>query len=168
MSSRFLVIISLLATSLEVQAQTCNPKMTSKTPDSRYTVQAGGAEVLDTQTGLIWQRCSLGQSFSGNTCVGSAGVYTWQSALQAARNLGNGWRLPNVKELQSLVEEACAEPSINIVLFPSTVSRNYLTSSQYVTAGEVESAWVVSFIEGVSIGDFKSDQNYVRVVRSSQ
>ena len=159
--------VALLILSVAAQAQTCNPAMTRKAPDSRYTVQAGGGEVLDTQTGLIWQRCSLGQSWSGSTCAGSAGVYTWQSALQAARDLGNGWRVPNFKELQSLVEEACYSPAINETLFPATATGSYYwTSSPYAHVGN--GAWVVYFGYGGTNADNKNNNNYVRVVRSGQ
>ena len=157
--------VALLILSVAAQAQTCNPAMTRKAPDSRYTVQAGGGEVLDTQTGLIWQRCSLGQSWSGSTCAGSAGVYTWQSALQAARDLGNGWRVPNFKELQSLVEEACYSPAINETLFPATGSY-YWTSSPYANNGDY--AWFVYFDDGGTYGYGKGNGYCVRVVRSGQ
>ncbi len=164
--SKAFIAVALLALSAAVQAETCNPAMTRKAPDSRYTVQAGGTEVLDTQTGLLWQRCSLGQSWNGTTCAGSAGVYTWQSALQAAHDLGNGWRLPNVRELQSLVEDACTSPSINEALFPGTVSSFYWTSSPY--AGNGSSAWIVYFYFGITYYHYKNDGYYVRVVRSGQ
>lgn len=150
-----------------MQAQTCNPAMPRQAPDSRYTVQAGGAEVLDTQTGLIWQRCSLGQSWNGSTCAGSAGAYTWQSALQAARDLGNGWRLPNSKELQSLVEEACYNPAINETLFPSTAVKNYWTSSPYAPSYGLN-AWLVDFDSGLTDNVRKGVIYFVRVVRSGQ
>ena len=163
--SKVSLTATLLALSVAAQAQTCNPAMTRKAPDSRYTVQAGGVEVLDTQTGLIWQRCSLGQSWNGSTCAGSAGVYTWQSALQAARDLGNGWRVPNFKELQSLVEEACYSPAINETLFPATGSY-YWTSSPYADDGYY--AWFVGLNTGVTSNGLKSNNGYVRVVRSGQ
>ena len=158
---------TLLALSVAAQAQTCKPAITRKAPDSRYAVQAGGAEVQDTQTGLIWQRCSLGQSWNGATCAGSAGVYTWQSALQAARDLGNGWRVPNSKELQSLVEEACYSPAINETLFPATATGTYYwTSSPYYDGGN--GAWVVDFSHGGTSSSFRYGGYYVRVVRSGQ
>ena len=160
------ITVALLALSVAAQAQTCNTGMPRKAPDSRYTVQAGGAEVLDTQTGLIWQRCSLGQSWNGATCAGSAGVYTWQSALQAARDLGNGWRVPNFKELQSLVEEACYSPAINETLFPATTSNWYWTSSPYAYYGD--SALIVYFGDGDAGANDKRNNGYVRVVRSGQ
>ncbi len=164
--SKVSLTAALLALSVAAQAQTCNTAMPRKAPDSRYTVQAGGAEVQDTQTGLIWQRCSLGQSWNGATCAGSAGVYTWQSALQAARDLGNGWRVPNFKELQSLVEEACYSPAINETLFPATPSNWYWTSSPYANGGGY--AWVVYFSSGNTYHNDKSSGYYVRVVRSGQ
>ncbi|MCX8521150.1 MAG: DUF1566 domain-containing protein, partial [Rhodoferax sp.] len=65
-----------------------------------------GAEVTDRRTGLVWARCSLGQSWNGSTCTGTASTHTHEQALAQAQtaNVGgaSGWRLPNVKELASL------------------------------------------------------------------
>ena len=35
-----------------------------------------GAEVIDSRTGLIWARCSVGQSWDGSACTGNANRYT--------------------------------------------------------------------------------------------
>ena len=88
-------------------AQTCNENMAKSTPDSHFELVAenGNSEVLDKQTHLIWQRCSIGQSWDGITCMGTPNSYTWTEALAQAKQLGNSYRLPNIKELQSLVEE---------------------------------------------------------------
>ena len=93
-------------------------------------------------------------------------MYTWQSALQAARDLGNGWRVPNFKELQSLVEEACYSPAINETLFPATVITYYWTSSPVADAGYY--AWLVGFHNGDTYNHNKDYNYYVRVVRSGQ
>jgi hypothetical protein len=150
------------------QAQTCNPNITRSAPDSRYqlVVGSGGSEVLDTQTKLVWQRCSLGQTWNGSTCTGTASTHTWTDALTKARAVGNGYRLPNVKELQSLVEEACYNSSINETFFPATPSSVYWSASPI--AGGNNGAWNVHFSGGGTYYGNKYYNGYVRAVRAGQ
>ena len=103
----------------------------SSTPPHHF-VDHGDATVTDLGTGLMWQQCSLGQDGEAS-CEGVATEMTWQQALQAAADLNSAggfaghsdWRLPNVKELRSLVDEACFEPAINPTRFPNTASVQY-------------------------------------------
>ncbi|MCP4287360.1 MAG: DUF1566 domain-containing protein, partial [Gammaproteobacteria bacterium] len=129
--------------------------------NSRFVVN--GDEVTDTETGLIWQHCSLGQT--GSDCSGgSANTYNWQQALQAA---SAPWRLPNINELESIVEDKCFDPAINPTIFPNTVSSNYWSASP--NANYSNNAWYVYFRNGGSYyGYSKSDIKYVRRVRSGQ
>jgi len=95
--------------------------------------------VTDLRTSLTWAKCSIGQTYtlSSNSCSGSGAVSyaTWGEALAAAEVYSiNGitdWRLPNIKELGSLVDRSCAEPSINLTLFPNTVSSVYYSSTPF-------------------------------------
>ncbi len=138
-------------------AQTCRDTIPAGTPDSRFTVN--GDEVTDAETGLIWQRCSLGQT--GSDCSGSsANTYSWQGALQAA---GAPWRLPNVIELRSIVEDKCFSPAINLTIFPNTVSSDYWSASP--DANSSDNAWNVYFSNGGSHDDAKSYYRHVRLVR---
>lgn len=159
-------VIALLLAITHSHAQTCNPNITRSAPDSRYQLVNDNTEVKDTQTGLIWQRCSLGQTWSGSSCTGTATTYNWTNALQTAANMGNGWRVPNIKELDSLVEQACYNASINETYFPNTVSSWYWSSSP--VAGSSNSAWIVYFGYGYDDSSGKSVNSYVRLVRSSQ
>jgi hypothetical protein len=149
-----------------VQAETCNATMHRSAPDSRYAILATGVEVMDTRTGLIWQRCSLGQFWNGNTCTGNAHLYSWTEAFQAAKNSGFSWRVPDTKELQSLVEEACYSPSINGILFPGTPFEHYWTSTPD-TRGSGR-AWVVDFGFGITESYPRNLSYNIRLVRSGQ
>lgn len=113
-----LVSISLALPGMALAEQKCVLGLEKTTPDSRYTDLKDGT-VKDNDTGLIWQRCSVGQSWDAksNKCTGDAKNLSWQQALKAAKALGEGWRLPNVKELASLIESSC-KPAINIAVFP--------------------------------------------------
>ena len=163
------VLLSLLF-SATAQAQTCHPRIPHTAPDSRYTVLASTSEILDKQTNLVWQRCSLGQTWDGTSCAGSPGFYSWQSAFQAARDQKGGWRLPNVKELHSLIEVACIDPSINETIFPATIPRRgyweYWTATP--SANKMSRAWVISFGFGESHFGTVQDFYFVRLVRSPQ
>ena len=71
-------------------AQTCNPNTLSS-----FTSWTGsGDTVTDAATGLVWQRCAVGQSWSGSTCIGTASISAWAAAVTGPPS---GWRLPNVK-----------------------------------------------------------------------
>lgn len=133
-------------------------------PDSIYTDHGDGT-VTDNETSLMWQKCQLG--FSGNDCASTTlvTVFTWQAALVAADgNTGSGyndWRLPNVKELESLVEDACYGPAINETVFPNTAGHHWSSS---LSVG----AWVVGFGSGYvpgGGGNGTSNTYYVRLVR---
>ncbi|HMY00847.1 MAG TPA: DUF1566 domain-containing protein [Agitococcus sp.] len=161
-----IIVLLSVADYSYAQSNLCNSRMSRTAPDTRYQILSNGYEVIDKKTNLIWQRCSLGQTFNGQDCVGSATAHTWSKALQIAQGQGNGWRLPNVKELSSLIEEACEKPSINIGIFPNTLSEFYWTS----TVATSIHAWTVHFSGGVVyIRDEGTGMNnlyYARLVRS--
>jgi hypothetical protein len=159
--------LTLLVSMVSVaQAQTCMPNIARNAPDNRYelVVGSGGSEVLDKKTGLIWQRCSLGQIWNGTTCTGTASTHTWTDALAKAKAVGNGYRLPNIRELKSLTEKACFEPAINRIFFPNTASDAYWSASP--SADGNNGAWVVYFYDGYSYNDYKYNGGYVRAVRA--
>lgn len=110
-----------------------------------YTYNAAGDEVTDTATGLVWKRCSAGQTWGGGTCSGTAAFMTHEQALTHATGQA-GWRLPNVKELASIVDGSRNSPAIDILAFPNTSTFFYWTSSPH--AGSAVSAWGVSFSGG--------------------
>ncbi len=165
------LLFSALCLTLSANAaQTCKSNIQATTPDSRFTTTA--ETVTDTKTGLMWMRCSLGQS--GNACSGgSAGSYNWQQALASAAaantaNLGghNDWRLPNIKELASIAELRCYDPAINLTIFPNTPSSGYWSSSPY--AYNNYNAWGVYFYSGNDSNYYKDTSYFVRLVRGGQ
>ena len=166
-----ITLMTLIATFSH--AQTCQSNIKNKTPDSRYQLLSNGSEVKDLKTGLIWQRCSLGQTWDGTTCTGTASQYTWQQALQAAKDAGNGLTLPNIKELSSLANRACYNPAINDTFFPNTPfdSSTYYGGAYWSSspvAGYGGNAWLVYFVYGNDYGGLKDFAHFVRLVRASQ
>lgn len=165
------LIIVMALTATVSQAQTCQSNIKNKMPDSRYQLLNNGSEVKDLKTELIWQRCSLGQTWNGTTCTGTASQYTWQQALQEAKDAGNGLTLPNIKELSSLTNRACYNPAINNTFFPNMPFDSgfyydaYWSSSPIV--GSIRYAWFVDFKYGNDgLGD-NLDSYFVRLVRAS-
>lgn len=142
-------------------AQTCNPALSPTAPDSRFEVVAGsnGAEIRDTRTQLVWQRCPIGQSWNGSTCTGTPTQMTWVEALKQAHAYTSNisWRLANIKELQSLVEEQCMDLALNQRIFPVPATLGALWSSTPV-AGAFSSdgvntelgAWTLDAATGVT------------------
>ena len=118
-----------------------------------------GAEVTDLATGLIWQRCPVGQVFSGNSCTGTAAFMDWAGALAAARDAasstGQAWRLPNVKELGSLVDRRLWAPSVDRMAFPWATS--YGLWSGTPAADYAVNAWIGDTLYGTA---YHFDRSY--------
>lgn len=107
--------------------------------DSRFALN--GELVTDRKTGLVWNRCSHGQSWNGSTCTGTASSLTHEQALQQVPS--GGWRLPNVKELVSLADPWCGAATIDPSAFPGTTATRYWSASPVVD--DPLQAWTVDF-----------------------
>ncbi|GIA23025.1 putative Fimh-like protein [Vibrio cholerae] len=146
-----------------------NTAITASTPSTDFSDNGDGTVTHHT-TGLIWQRCSLGQSWDGTDCTGTATTLTWQQALAAgAQNTLGGfsdWRLPNKNELASIVEYRCFGPAINSQAFPNTPSAWYWSSSP--NAYNSDFAWDVYFHDGRVYYSNKDANYHVRLVRAGQ
>ncbi|AXR59552.1 DUF1566 domain-containing protein [Leptospira mayottensis] len=124
--------------------------------------------VKDNLTGLVWQKCSVGQTWSpiSSLCnIGSITSHNFISALSICKNLnldGRTWRLPNVHELRSLLDfPSTTSAKINRTFFPNTPA-----ASQYVTSNSIPGSQIfrVSFTDGVINTANLSTPNYVRCV----
>lgn len=107
--------------------QTCEYQgIPQATPNEDFKSNGDGT-VTHLKTGLMWKVCSEGQSFSNNTCTGTATKHKWKSALERATESNKikfaghkDWRLPNINELLSLGSNNCTHPAINLKVFPNT------------------------------------------------
>jgi hypothetical protein len=74
----------------------------------RFRVAPADKQEVRDALGLTWRRCVEGMSFDGTTCTGTPLQLTWSGALahaqQQAEATGVGWRVPNAKELGSLLD----------------------------------------------------------------
>lgn len=141
----------------------------SSTPPSRYSYINAGAEVLDSQTNLIWRRCSEGMIWSGLTCTGTATSYNHENALIYAKSQ-TGWRLPNVKELSSIIDRTAYLPSVNNSVFPGTPLYDYWSTSPFIAPDPAFQgfAWYVNFSNGYANWAFRTyNLPAVRLVRNA-
>lgn len=79
--------------------------------------------VSDVISGLMWQKAK------------PAAPLTFLAATQACEDITLGgylnWRLPEVKELLSIVDYKRSDPAINTIFFPGTSGNYWMQSSDY-------------------------------------
>ena len=127
----------------------------------------GNGTVTDHTTGLMWQK-------------DEPGAMTRAAALNYCENLSfplnNGftdWRLPNIKELVSLVDYSVANytnliPAFNPTFFPNAVEGVYYWSSTRAIVGTNTGEWVVASWDGeLANGPSSTSTCNVRCVRSA-
>jgi len=132
-------------------------------PASRYTfpVLNGISTVTDGKTTLSWQRANSDAiSPHGPT----QRMYTWAEAQAYCDALGPGFRLPSLKELQTLVDEGTSRPALDTGAFPNgPESAYYWTSSPFARDNSL--AWVVNVGVGNTLGQPVGSTLRVRCVR---
>jgi len=152
-------------------------------------VQAGGTlactdngdgTITDNNTGLMWEKLSDDDSIHDKD-----NTYTWDDAFAvkvATLNSGSfaghaDWRVPNIRELLSLVNYEIGYPGpslsptfdtgctsgCSVTMCSCSGPANHWSSSTIAHAPA--SAWYVGFDGGFPYGGAKSDPNTVRAVR---
>ncbi|OOO00513.1 MAG: hypothetical protein ATN35_07050 [Epulopiscium sp. Nele67-Bin004] len=128
-------------------------------------VDNGNGTITDNETGLMWMSVDTGEAVN------------WEEALIQAENSEfagySDWRLPDVKELQSIIDYSGSYPAIDQDFFTCTeLAENefyyYWTStSAYFNEGDVLNpfAWYVAF--GFAVDDTGSDYHGAGGVRFS-
>lgn len=124
------------------------------TPPLHHFTNNYDGTITDLDTGLTWQQSETS-------------AMSWESALQFAENLTlagrTDWRLPNIKELQSLNDETFANPSLSTSYFLGAQPARYWSSTSL--NNQSASAWWVNFQYGLISYDSKTNSLYVRCVR---
>lgn len=100
--------------------------------------------VIDRATGLIWPAEGTDLGFN------SSSSDTWANAIAYANGLDfagfEDWRLPNVKELLSLLDYGKIEPCIDGDFFTITYPDDYWTSTSVLS--DTSNAFAVDLIDG--------------------
>jgi hypothetical protein len=127
-------------------------------PSPRFTDNGNGT-VTDNLTGLIWLKNANCTCFYSGDTTGQ-NQRDWSGALTAANSLANGycgltdgsvagdWRLPNVRELQSLIHYGFHDPAV-----PNTAGTGKWTSGDPFTNVQSWLYWSSSKCTGLS-GDY--------------
>jgi uncharacterized protein DUF1566 len=134
-----------------------NPPSSGLPNPQNYDFSRKNGIVVDTITGLEWQRALDG------------GAYAWADAPAYCSGLtldGGGFRLPSRIELLSIVDFTQTGPLIDSRAFPDTPSEYFWTSSPL--AADSSKAWSVHFGFGTIIasGSPATASFRVRCVRS--
>lgn len=164
---RYLIIMPLLL--VQPVFADCESDQPVTRPDRIYTDHQDGT-ITDLRTGLMWQKCSLGEDYRDNTCTGYVDGFDWEETREVIEvvNIGTGthgyndWRLPTIAELRTLLDKACFNPTINTTIFPTTV--NWYWSSSQSSENKIR---VMNFTLGFESNSTPGPPTYIKLVRKS-
>lgn len=156
-------------------SQQCDGPLTRH--GSEFSPVGDGSQVYDKTTHLIWMRCIEDQSWNGTTCVandpdavnpGPRLTHAQAKAWAAEKSTSDEqWRLPTRKELLTLREPHCHNPSQNLSVFPTMPAWSndgaFWTSTREATG--------VSLVSAIGSSDAwattaSGNTNHVRLVRT--
>tara|TARA_Y100001956_G_scaffold75708_1_gene83917 strand:+ start:2329 stop:2841 length:513 start_codon:yes stop_codon:yes gene_type:complete len=167
MKLKYIMLASLLISPVSM-AQTCVDNQPASQADGQFIDRHDGT-VLDVATNLLWQKCNVGESYDveTNTCSGTPTSFaSWDLALQSDQVGIDGFRLPNIKELGSIVDYRCAQPAINLTYFPTTTNTPYWTNTPDTSGiNSTYSALIIDFTEGQEVTANNSGLMLLRLVK---
>ncbi|MDP4579210.1 MAG: DUF1566 domain-containing protein [Saprospiraceae bacterium] len=112
--------------------------------------------ITDQLTGLIWQQVPTDSM-------------TWEQALITAEALSLGgsnlWRMPNIKELQSISEATIYNPSINKTYFSGISTSQFWSSTSL--SNQSTKAWYLDTQYGITSQVVKTNKLRLLAVRSA-
>ncbi len=125
---------------------------------SAHFIDNGNGTITDNLTNLIWQKAP------------NTDTLTWEQALNYADTLSlnafTDWRLPNIKELQSINDESIVNSSVSNTFFPAIGINKYWSST--TLPNQTPKAWYLSTLFGITTYDLKTFRHYVLCVRGNQ
>lgn len=106
--------------------------------------------ISDKNTLLMWQK-------------EDGGTMIWEAAIQRCETLRlgehNDWRLPNIKELESIIDHKKIGPAIDQNYFSSAMSAGYWSSTTFINNSE--QAWAIYFYDGyIGSGNYFTGKDY--------
>jgi len=170
------MVVLVISSGTALANQYCDTKSYPlSTPTERFTDNRDGT-VTDTKSGMTWMRCALGQRWTGSRCSGEPQALTWKSAQDAASTLNaaggfanhRDWRMPQIPELAMIVERQCANPRVNLTLFPDTPAKYFWTATTRRGPGKEREAYRLSFGPEGAGPERKDKLHYARLVRADK
>ena len=137
-------------------------------PSAGRFVDNGDGTVTDSCTGLMWQKNTADVDGNGTVTEGTD-TTSWCNAIAYCEDLvfagHDDWRLPNLRELQSLVDYGRFSPSIDPVFGAFSSAYWSSTSDAEIPAD----AWFVHFSVGIvdNVFDKADGRLHVRAVRNA-
>ncbi len=183
----FVILIAIFFSNISL-GQNCNTNIPATTPTNQFKDNNDGT-VTDNKTNLMWVKCVIGFSHS---CVENNmypyPYYPLKMTLGYPLNLDGyleifnsnfhfgykDWRFPTMQELMSIVELQCANPAINLSVFPNTPPTGvYWTSSvsPFIHNYTLFEEWYVDFKNGLYLHKNFDDgeiKGFVRLVRDQK
>ena len=152
--------------------------MKPSTPTAKFDYTTNNGDVMiDNRYGLMWMRCVEGQELhpTFKYCDGTALNANWADALTEVGVVNtdnkfgfNDWRMPNIKELMSIVEHTCSSPALNEALFPGASGVSVWSNtpaSDFVDPNSKEARYVNFNTGRASTAKITDDTIYIRLVR---
>ena len=117
-----------------------------------------GGYVTDLTTGLMWDAGA------------SPSPLTWEQALSYCKDSMydfTDWRLPNIKELESIVDDDRYSPAIDPAFFDTigATGDSYWASTTYAYPGFQSNAYIMNTVNGQTLSDSKTDPPYPRFAK---
>ena len=124
---------------------------------SNHFTDNGDGTTKDELTGLIWQQIPFPDSI------------TWEQALYAADTLNfaghSDWRVPNIKELQSINDESRINPSVDQTFFNGVTVAHFWSSTSL--PNQPTKAWYLDMHFGITTYSAKTGRLNLLCVRDS-
>ena len=185
------LFLSLSQVLLVPGSQALTPSCNYNTPGyivNRFADNNDGS-VYDNYTGLIWQKCNLGQIWNTEYGICARDTdpvkYDWKNALSTIQDFNNtefsnerpyNWRLPNIKELSSIINLSCVYPSIDTSIFDTEETQFWSSTPSATLVPNIQNdsgpayvyenyIWGVNFMSGQEFREPWSSQNSVLLVR---
>jgi hypothetical protein len=155
----------LLRTGQTFSEQTGDDGYLQKGKALSYTDNGDGT-ITDNATGLMWAKdgngagCNFGNFTDWSSAVNWAGTLEWPVVPHY-----RDWRLPNRRELESLVDAGTNSPAINPVFINTKLGYYWSSTSRN---NNPTGAWVVDFGDGGVVINDKTGNYCVRAVRGGR
>lgn len=100
----------------------------------RFQILGSQGIARDEKLGIDWFRCSVGQRYRNDQCVGEPLFLQWETGVVTIEEMNKKsaetWRLPSLEELVSLKLKDCVNPNVNLNVFPDVLVENYWASDK--------------------------------------
>lgn len=146
-------------------------ELPSSTPTYSF-LDHGDGTVTDMRTRLMWTKCPVG--YFGTDCSQISlpvnASFNWLEAMEFASSSNYAgyvdWRLPNIKELRSIVEHRCIAPALNSEVFPIPWTMTFWSATPALASPDA--AWTVYSYYGKASWDARDGNETIRLVRNAE